>query len=89
MVSSFPQAGPCICEVAPRWLRSCHLYYGSTSIRAALRPQPCSVASTGSLPGLNMLRLQALLIRFVCSAKIVQEFYCFPTLSNSQEKMGI
>lgn len=77
MVSSFPQAGPCICEVAPRWLGSCHLYYRSTSICAAQQPQPSSAASKGALPWLKTLRLEALPIRFSYDAEIFKAFYRF------------
>ena len=77
MVSSFPQAGPCICEVAPRWLGSCHLYYRSTSICAAQHPRPSSVASKGTLPWLNTLQLEALHICFSYDIEIFKAFYCF------------
>lgn len=75
MVSSFPQAGPCICEVAPRWLGSCHLYYRSTSICAAQQPRPSSAASQGALPRLNTLQLEALRIRFSYDAVAFKAFY--------------
>lgn len=77
MVSSFPQAGPCICEVAPWWLGSCHLYYGSTSICAAQQPWPSSVALKGALPRLNTLQLKTLRICFSYNTKILKAFYCF------------
>lgn len=74
MVSSFPQAGPCICEVAPRWLGSCHLYYRSASICAAQQPRPSSTASKGASLRRNTLQLEALRVRFSYDAKIVQAF---------------
>lgn len=74
MVSSFPQAGPCICEVAPRWLGSCHLYYRSASICAAQQPRPSSTASKGASLRRNTLQLEALRIRFCYDAEIVKAF---------------
>jgi len=76
MVSSFPQAGPCICEVAPRWLGSCHLYYRSTSICAAQQPRPSSMASKGFAMA-NALQLKALHIHFSYNTKIFKVLYCF------------
>lgn len=75
MVSSFPQAGPCICEVALRWLGSCHLYYRSTWISAAHSPGlQCGLARHTAR--LSAVHLQALLIPFSYDAEILKGVYC-------------
>lgn len=76
MVSSFPQAGPCICEVAPRWLGSCHLYYRSTWISAARSPG-LQRGLARHAARLSAAHLQALLIPSSYDAEMLEGVYHF------------